>query len=154
MSSRGSLVYDVLRHVRPMVLDSARIVEGRVRDLGWTVGSRAVVEVLSERGPATVPQVAAALTLARQNVQRRVDDLCRLGHARTIPNPRHRRSVLVELTPAGSEAFGRLHARELADLAPLAVDCSENELAVASRVLAALRRDIADRAGSDGSEPP
>lgn len=142
MSDRGTAVYALLRHVRPIVLGSARAVESGVRDLGWTVGTRAVVEVLAETGAATVPQLGARLSLARQNVQRHVDELVRLGHATTRPNPRHRRSVLVELTPEGRRSFTALHARELERLTSLAADCTDAELATAERVLAALERDI------------
>lgn len=149
MSDRGSVVYDLLRHVRPIVLSSARELEARVREVGWTVGSRAVVEVLAEMGPATVPQVAARLSLARQNVQRHIDELLPLGHAQTSPNPLHRRSVLVRLTPEGRDAFERIHARELEDLASLANACSDEELAVASHVLAVLDRDIRARVTGD-----
>ncbi len=148
MTGRGEAIYQVLQHVRPVVLNSARVVEADVRDLGWTVGSRAVVEVLSDGVPATVPQVAARLSLARQNVQRHVDDLVRLGHAQTTPNPAHRRSVLVQLTSAGRDAFVCAHARELAQLASLADECSDEELAAAAKVLVALDRDIRTRAHS------
>lgn len=146
MNDRGSAIYEVLQQVRPLVLSSARAVEAHVRGLGWTVGSRAVVEVLVSIEPATVPQVAAQLSLARQNVQRHVDELLRLGHVRTTPNPAHRRSVLVQLTPAGQAAFDSVHARELEALAWLASTCSDDEVAAASKVLAALNRDIAAQA--------
>lgn len=152
MLERGATVYGLLRHLRPIVLDSVRVVERLVHDLGWTVGSRAVVEALAERGSATVPQVAAELSLARQNVQRQVDELLRLGHVRTRPNPAHRRSVLLQLTPAGRKAFDRLHSSELTDLASLAGECTDEELAVAERVLAALERDIRVRAASEGRD--
>ncbi len=151
MSFRGAAMYELLRHVRPVVLGSARVVDATVRDVGWTVGSRAVVEVLSARGPSTVPEVATQLTLARQNVQRQVDHLTRLGHVRSRANPAHRRSLLVMLTPAGRKAFDRIHAHEVAELALLAAECSDEELAVAGRVLAAVERDITLRARSADS---
>lgn len=156
MPERGLVIYDVLRHLRPVVLNSARVVEAQVRALGWTVGSRAVVEVLSEGVPATVPQVAARLSLARQNVQRHVDELVRLGHAETLRNPAHRRSVHVQLTSAGRDAFARTRAQELVELASLAPECSDEELAASSKVLAALDRDIRTRAVAsrqDSDEP-
>lgn len=145
MYHRGSQVYELLRQVRPIVLGSARAVEDGVRELGWTVGSRAVVEVLAEEGPATVPQIAARLSLARQNVQRHVDELSRLSHARTRPNPAHQRSVLVELTDAGRQAFVGVRTRELEALDPMCADCTDDELAAASKVLAAMDRDIRAR---------
>ena len=143
MKDRGSAIYEVLQLVRPVVLNSARVVAARVRELGWSVGSRAVVEVLLDLAPATVPRIAAQLSLARQNVQRHVNELIQLGHVQTRPNPAHRRSVLVELTLAGREAFVHVHALELEELAPLADTCSDDELAAATTVLAALNRDIA-----------
>lgn len=125
------------------MLNSARVVEKQVRELGWSVGSRAVAEVLFHVEPATVPRIATQLSLARQNVQRQVDELVTLGHARTRINPSHRRSVLVELTPKGRHAFKQVHARELTDLDSIAGSCSDDELAAAIKVLAALHRDIA-----------
>ena len=142
MSDRAAAVYGLLRHCRPIVLSSARVVESGVRDRGWTVGTRAVVEVLAEAGPLTVPQLASRLLLARQNIQRHVDDLIRLGHARSCPNPAHRRSVLIELTEPGLAAFREIRGSELQQLATLVVDCTDEELAIAERVLAALERDI------------
>lgn len=135
-------MYALLRHVRPLVLSSERVVARQVKPLGWTVGMRAVAEVLDEIGPSTVPQVAARLDLPRQAVQRLVDDLGALGHVATEPNPAHRRSVLVRLTADGQQAFGTLKQAELERLARLVPDVSAADLAVATRVLAALDDDV------------
>ena len=153
MSSRGSDIYALLQLVRPIVLNSARVVEGQVRALGWTVGARAVMEVLDTEAPLTVPQVASRLSLARQNVQRHVDQLTRLGHLQATPNPAHRRSVLIQPTAAGRRVFGTLHARELVDLADLATTCSDQDLQTAARVLKAVDVDIRDRAAATEAAP-
>lgn len=55
--------------------------------------------------PAPVPAIARRLGLARQSVQRVVDDLERQGHVELRPNPAHRRSPLVALTEAGRAAL-------------------------------------------------
>lgn len=143
---RGHAIYALLRHVRPIVLNSARVVEAQVRAVGWTVGTRAVVEVLAEHGPAPVPRIASALDLPRQAVQRHVDDLLELGHVETRPNPEHRRSRLIAVTSQGQEAFDHVRATELTDLRHLAADCTDDEVDAAIRVLAALDRDIRERA--------
>jgi DNA-binding MarR family transcriptional regulator len=135
------------------VLNSARVVEGEVRALGWTVGSRAVMEVLCVQAPLTVPQVAARLSLARQNVQRQVDQLTRLGHLQATPNPAHRRSVLIQPTAAGRRVFQTLHARELVHLADLATTCSDQDLQTAAGVLKAIDLDIRDRAAAAEAAP-
>lgn len=49
----------------------------------------------------TVPQVARRLGVSRQNVQRVVNDLLSEGIAEQVPNPDHRTSPLVRLTPEG-----------------------------------------------------
>lgn len=139
---RSELVYDVIRLLRPLVLNSARVVERRVRAEGWTVGMRAVVEVLAARGDSTVPEIARTMDLPRQAVQRHVNDLLGHGHVVTQENPAHRRSVLVALTGPGIEAFDRVRSAELSELADLAGEHSAAELRTAARVLASLDRDI------------
>ena len=146
MSERRATHLRLLRLVRPIVLSSARVVEADVRSLGWTVGSRAVMEALESEAPLTVPQIAIRLSLARQNVQRHVDELIRLDHLHATPNPAHRRSVLIQPTAQGREAFRTLHARELADLADLAHTCTDQDLETAAQVLTALHHDIRNRA--------
>jgi len=150
MLDRGAHIYGLLRLVRPIVLNSARVVEAEVRPLGWTVGSRAVMEALDSEAPLTVPQIAFRLSLARQNVQRHVDELLRLDHLQATPNPAHRRSVLIQPTPEGRAAFRTVHARELADLADVARTCTDQDLETAAQVLRALDHEIRDRAAGAG----
>ena len=152
MSPRADLVHEVLRHLRPLVLSSARVVEAGVRGVGWTVGSRAVVEVLREAGAATVPDIARRMDLPRQAVQRHVNDLATLGHVEQRTNPAHRRSVLIALTPDGAATFDRVRTRELRDLETLAAGCSTADLRTAAHVLAVLDRDVRARAAQVKSE--
>lgn len=146
LRDRGSQLYEVLEQVRPLVLNSARVVEASVKPLGLTVGMRAVLEVLAEHGPATVPAIGERLDLARQGVQRHVNDLIELDHVVSRANPDHRRSVLIALTDAGAEAIGRVSDDERRHLSQMALDCSAEEIAVAVKVLRALNRDIRRRA--------
>ena len=146
MSERGELVYDVVRLTRPVTLASARVVERSLRPHGLTVGGRAILELLSEGGPATVPDLARALDVSRQAVQRLVNDTVASGHARLSDNPRHRRSQLVGLTERGREVFAEMRREELRQLATLAPECSADALETAHEVLAALARDIRGRA--------
>ena len=146
MNGRGELVYDVVRLTRPVTLASARVVERSLRPYGLTVGGRAVLELLSEGGPATVPDLAHTLDVSRQAVQRLVNDTVAAGHAVLTDNPRHRRSQLVGLTERGRQAFAEVRREELRQLATLAPECSAAALETAHQVLAALARDIRDRA--------
>ena len=146
MLARGPALYEVLRHVRPLVLNSARAVEAALRSEGLSVGMRAVLEILDEHGPATVPAIADRLDLARQGVQRHVNDLLALGHVESRANPAHRRSVLIALSRTGAAVIDRVRAGELRELAGLAQDCTPQEIETAAKVLRSLSRDVRLRA--------
>lgn len=146
MHDRGRRLYQILRYVRPLTLASARVVEATLRDRGVTVGMRAVLEVLHTTGPAPVPEIARTLDLARQGVQRLVNELLERGYATSRPNPRHRRSPVISLTAAGSETFATIRADELHHLSGMAAGCTDAEIDTAIRVLAALDEDVRRRA--------
>ncbi|KUL30866.1 MarR family winged helix-turn-helix transcriptional regulator [Actinoplanes awajinensis] len=152
-AARGARIYEVLRLTRPLVLNSARVVEAALKPDGVSVGMRAVLEILAECGPLTVPAVADRLDLARQGIQRHVDDLARLGYVETRANPAHRRSVLVHLTGGGQALFTRVRQAELARLATMAPDCSAEEITAALTVLQALHRDVQQRVKDDQRAP-
>jgi DNA-binding MarR family transcriptional regulator len=105
-----------------------------------------VLEVLAEHGPATVPAIGERLDLARQGVQRHVNDLIERDHAVSRANPGHRRSVLIALTDAGAETIGRINEDERRHLSRMAQDCSTQEIAATIKVLQALNRDVRRRA--------
>ena len=125
MIDRGERVYEIVRLVRPMTLNSARAIEPGLREHGLTVGMRAVLEVLAEGGPMTVPRIAGLLDVSRQAAQRLVTELHSAAHVRLTANPRHRRSQLVELTPRGAHAFAGLRDEEAERLASLAPELSD-----------------------------
>jgi DNA-binding MarR family transcriptional regulator len=143
---RGSDLYEVLEQIRPLVLNSARVVEASLKPLDLTVGMRAVLEVLANHGPATVPAIGAWLDLARQGVQRHVNDLLERGHVESRANPGHRRSVLIALTEAGAETIRHISEDERRHLSRMAQDCTAQEIAGAIKVLRALNQDVRRRA--------
>lgn len=60
-------------------------------------------------GARTVPQVARRLGLVRQSVQRTADQLESESLVRFLPNPDHKRSTLIELTPSGRAALDKIN---------------------------------------------
>jgi DNA-binding MarR family transcriptional regulator len=58
--------------------------------------------------PLTVSQAARRLGTTRQAVQRTTNELVGRGLADTRPNPEHRASPLIVLTPSGREALTRV----------------------------------------------
>jgi DNA-binding MarR family transcriptional regulator len=131
-------LYDVIRHVRPLHRTLAKLVEDRLAGTGVTVAMRAVVERLHEHGPETVPQVARGLLLGRQFVQRVVNQLLEAGLAEALPNPAHRRSPLLRLTPEGVAGLGRIKAREEEFLREVVADLSPRDVEACLRVVAHL----------------
>ncbi len=62
---------------------------------------QAVLELVEERGPMTVPGIAAERSSSRQNVQIMVNRLARFGLVEVVTNPNHKRSSLVAITAKG-----------------------------------------------------
>ena len=48
-----------------------------------------------------MPELAAGLGVSAGSASKLADRLCALGYCRRLPNPRDRRSCLLQLTPAG-----------------------------------------------------
>ena len=93
--------------------------EALAQSAGQTLARWQILYLLAE-GEQTVPTVARRLGLARQNVQRVVDELFDAKIVVAKQNPEHRRSQLYRLTPKGSgmlerinRAAGRWHQKVL-----------------------------------------
>lgn len=63
-------------------------------------------------GPLTVAEIARRLGNARQSVQRLADIAVESGAAQWQPNPTHKRSHLLALTPSGKAALEELWPRQ------------------------------------------
>ncbi|GAB3251299.1 MarR family winged helix-turn-helix transcriptional regulator [Arthrobacter pigmenti] len=154
----GGQLYELLRHVRPLHLWSAKVVADALEDRGMTVAMRAVIEQVYDSGAQTVPQVARSLWLARQGVQRSVDDAVQQGLLRLVDNPAHRRSSLIELTGAGRNAFEEIHRDEIDVLAGVAETLDPDDVDTAVRVMATLADAVRRQAqkgqpGKGGATP-
>jgi len=89
-----------------------------------------------EAGPSlTVAQIARRMGLARQGVQRIVNDLKALGMVELTENIDHVRAKLVTLTPKGITALEAVSGEQTAWVNVLAEDISERRLVQAVKVL-------------------
>lgn len=88
---------------------SRHTAEGIARAEGQSTARWHVLSVLSER-PITVSDAARRLGLARQSVQRVVNELMAEGLVVRSDNPDDARAPLVRLSDAGRETLGRLNA--------------------------------------------
>ncbi|MFF3875972.1 MarR family winged helix-turn-helix transcriptional regulator [Streptomyces sp. NPDC001978] len=102
---------------------------------GLSVGVRAVLALLREHGPMTVPQMGRAQSLSRQFVQRMVNDAAARQLVESIPNPTHQRSSLIRLTGDGHAAITAVTAREHALLRQAGGDLTDTDVAACVRVL-------------------
>lgn len=93
-----------------------------------------------ERGPATIGEIANEMRFSHQAASTLVNQLEGAGLARRCPNPDDGRSRLVELTSGGQNALRLGMAARDGLLERLRAHTSDEELAVASTVVADLLR--------------
>jgi DNA-binding MarR family transcriptional regulator len=84
-----------------------RIADSIARQEGQTQARWYALSVFSE-DPLTVSQAARRLGTTRQAVQRSTDQLTAQGLTIAEPNPDHRTSPLITLTPKGREVLSRI----------------------------------------------
>ncbi|MFD9602166.1 MarR family transcriptional regulator [Streptomyces sp. NBC_01224] len=134
-NSRLAEVFDL---VGPLYRRTQRKVEQDISVQGLSVGVRAVLSLLHEHGPMTVPEMGRAQALSRQFVQRMVNDATALGLVESAPNPAHKRSSLNRLTQRGREAITAVIERERAILSRVGSDLTDAEVDACLRVLSRL----------------
>ena len=108
------------------------------RDLGVSAAMRAVMEHLAEEGAATVPEIARAKKVSRQNIQVLVDALAAAALVESRDNPAHRRSPHIVLSDRGRTVFRTMRRRERALLAALAAGLPADAIERATATLKAL----------------
>lgn len=119
--------------VAPLGLTSAR----------WQVlGTVAMAPI-----PQPVAHIAREMGLARQSVQRLVNELVEAGLAELKDNPHHRRAKLVVLSAKGRETFSAIHKLQRPWVDTLAQGLDANEITVAANLLQTLRARL--ERGSD-----
>jgi len=124
-----------------------------VEDLGMTSARWQVMGTIATApGPCTVSDLARRMGLARQSVQRVVNDLADRGLVGLIRNPGHARAPHVRLSPNGELAFVEANERRQPWAEGLARDLDEAALHTALQVLKALNRALVNSA-SAGSSP-
>jgi DNA-binding MarR family transcriptional regulator len=132
LADRLAAVFDL---VGPLYRRAFRKVEQDAPIEGLSVGVRAVLNLLREHGPMTVPQMGRAQALSRQFVQRMVNDAAARDLVEIVPNPAHRRSSLIRLTGDGAAAIDAVVARERAVLSGVGGDLTDADIRACLRVL-------------------
>jgi len=126
----STLVDQVVRLIR--VFTAAG--DALAKPAGQTLARWLVLEQI-EDAPATVAQIARALGLARQSVQRVADVLEREGLSVYEKNPNHRRAKLLRLTPRGHSTLRTIQEAQRVWADALGAEIGEADLRQASAVL-------------------
>ncbi len=101
---------------------------------------RGVLLTIHEKGPRTVPQIAAERPVSRQHIQSIVNGLLEDGLLERRDNPAHKRSHLMALTNSGQARVRAKEDRERQALAGLELGLSESELLKTAGVLEEIRQ--------------
>ncbi|WP_421701547.1 MarR family winged helix-turn-helix transcriptional regulator [Aliiroseovarius sp.] len=128
-------LYAVTWMSRPLMQAAEVLVERELQGSGLTVRMRAVLEILAREDGLPVPELARQLHIQRQYVQVMVNEALAAGLVEKRDNPRHKRSVLIALTPAGETQIRAVMTREQTIMARLAEGFEADELAVVRRVM-------------------
>jgi DNA-binding MarR family transcriptional regulator len=102
-----------------------------------------------EHGPATVAQIARALGLARQSVQRVADLLSGEGLTAYDDNPDHARAKLLRLAPEGRRALTEIQAAQRSWAEELGTRIGAAPLRRTAAVLDEVAAALAPRGGQE-----
>lgn len=91
--------------------------EAGITRAGLTISQLALLQRLSDFGPATAASLAAAEHVSQQAIAQSVATLKAAGVVETKPDTSDRRKVMISMTVAGRQLFQRLRATREAWLA-------------------------------------
>jgi DNA-binding MarR family transcriptional regulator len=107
---------------------------------GRSTARRGILRGLVRYGAQTVPELARARSVTRQDVQPVVGALATEGLVELLDNPAHRRSRLVRVTERGERLVRVLDATDARVLRAVGVGLTARDLDTTARTLAELRR--------------
>jgi DNA-binding MarR family transcriptional regulator len=112
------------------------------RNDNLSASGRGLLQSLLMHGSMTVPQLASSRSTSRQNIQILADRLEAAGYIGFVPNPAHKRSVLVALTDTGRAILASAGKREATLLENLLPHAAASQLREATDLLRALRYQL------------
>ncbi len=115
------------------------VAERMYGDDGRRATRRGLLRGVIRYGPQTVPQLARARSVTRQNIQPVVDALLAEGLVRLASNPEHKRSKLVVATPRGEQLVQEWDLADARVLAAVGRGLSQRDLDITARTLRLVR---------------
>ncbi len=145
----NALVLEVFRLNGALI----RIGDALVKPLGLTSARWQVLGSIAHGGGTfSVARLADNMGLARQSVQRIVDELAEAGLVGFEPNPAHKRAKLVVMTPRGQRAFSRATELWQPIAEALAGELGSRDIRKTTDNLAALRTRLDDHSQQGNAE--
>ena len=141
----GDALTDLIGQVVQLIRRFSVAGEALAKPAGQTLARWLLLESI-DAAPATVAQIARAMHVARQSVQRLADVLVRDGFAVYQDNPAHRRAKLLAITPRGRSALRTIQAAQAAWSDRMGAELGEAELRRASAVLERVLQILQDPA--------
>ncbi len=92
--------------------------------------------------PMTVAQIARRMGLARQGVQRIVNDLKKLEMINFLSNPDHKSAPLITISEAGRKTIIELNKAQAAWVNSLSEGLSENQIKQALKLMETVRKQL------------
>ena len=139
----GREIHDLFREIFMTHAALTRIMDRVHEQAGLSTSQHKIMRCLIGSGPATVPDMAAALGVSRQFVQTVCNHLASRGSIEFTPNPRHKRSKLVAATEAGRAAFRQARDREDAIIANALPTMDAEKVTDACQLMGAVRAALA-----------
>jgi DNA-binding MarR family transcriptional regulator len=115
---------------------------------GVPVGIAAVLQLLLQGGPRSVPNIGRARSTTRQNTQILVNRM-----VAEIQNPEHKRSALVQLTEEGRHLAQSVAKREVELHRLVSIEVRAHDMENATALLARLRELLSARRTALGEGP-
>ncbi len=139
----GREIHDFFREIFMTHAALTRIMDRVHEQAGLSTAQHKIMRRLKGSGPATVPDMAAALGVSRQFIQTVCNHLASRGFIEFTPNPRHKRSKLVTPTEAGQAAFRQARDREDAIIANALPEMDSEKVAEACQLMGVVREALA-----------
>lgn len=112
LSPRAALVVELSWTIRDTFTRMKATTDRVTARAGQSTPRFSVLREIAVKGPMSVADIARVRRAARQGVQRLAQELAADGLVEFVRNPRHRRSPLVRLTPAGDRVIRELLAEQ------------------------------------------
>ncbi|MDJ0699683.1 MAG: MarR family transcriptional regulator [Woeseiaceae bacterium] len=127
--------YELVWLIRRLFRSMAREADRYLEAIGISVADRAVMEFLYPDKQLSVPEIASRYDVSRQHVQVTANRLLDRGLMNSMPNPRHKRSVLMRLSDTGRAVFAGIRHNEDELLERLFVDVDRQDLEATRQTL-------------------